>query len=210
MTTVLCFGDSNTHGTPPIETLGAYGRYGSDVRWPCVMARSLGWDLIEEGLPGRTAQFADPVMGRHMDGRDGLKIALESHGPIDWLVLMLGTNDVKARYGASPEMITGGIAALLDIAQSPDMQTRHNGFSVLLICPPPVLEQGPIADQFYGGRQRSLELPLTYHALARARRARFLDAGRVIEVSAEDGVHFGPAAHAALGHAVADALRDDL
>lgn len=207
MPVLLCYGDSNTHGTPPILTVGEYRRFDATTRWPVLAAKALGWELAEEGLPGRTAQFPDPVMGAHMDGRDGLKIALQSHGPIDFLTIMLGTNDVKARYGASPELVTGGIAALLDIAQSPEMQARHGGFRILLICPPPVLEQGPIADQFYGARARSLALPPLYADLARARRCGFLDAGQVIAVSPQDGVHFEPASHASLAEAVAGALR---
>ena len=206
MSVILCFGDSNTHGTPPMRTVGEYARFGADVRWPSRMARALGWELVEEGLPGRTAHIADPVMGAHMDGPEGLKIALQSHGPVDWLVIMLGTNDVKARFGASAEQVTGGIAALLDIAQSAEMQTRHGGFRVLLICPPPVLEQGPIADQFFGARRRSLELPPLYKALAEARGVAFLDAGQVISVSPQDGVHYEAAAHGTLADAVAAAL----
>lgn len=207
MTTILCFGDSNTHGTPPMRAQGEVRRFGADTRWPVLVARDLGWDLVEEGLPGRTAQFGDPVMGAHMDGREGLKMALASHVPIDWLVIMLGTNDIKARFGASPELVTGGIAALLDIAQSPEMQARHGGFRVALICPPPVLEQGPIADQFYGARRRSLELPPLYRDLAQARGVVFLDAGSVIAVSPQDGVHFEADAHGVLAAAVAGVLR---
>jgi lysophospholipase L1-like esterase len=111
MPVLLCFGDSNTHGTPPMRQQGEYRRFDAATRWPVLAAKALGWDLVEEGLPGRTVQFADPVMGAHMDGREGLKMALQSHGPIDFLTIMLGTNDAKARYGASPELITGGIAA---------------------------------------------------------------------------------------------------
>ena len=208
MPILLTFGDSNTHGTPPMQTEGEYRRFGAEVRWPTRMARGLGWDLVEEGLPGRTAQWGDAVMGPIMNGIDGLKIALQSHGPIDWLVIMLGTNDAKARFGASPELITGGIAALLDIAQSPEMQARHGGFRVLLVCPPPVMEGvGPIANQFYGAHQRGLELPGHYRALAASRGVHFLDAGQVMQVSPQDGVHFDAENHALLATAVATALR---
>lgn len=207
MPVLLTYGDSNTHGTPPIVDLDLYQRFDRSVRWPVRAAEALGWELIEEGLPGRTAQFDDPVMGAHMNGQTGLQIALNSHGPIDVLTIMLGTNDVKARFGASPELITGGIASLLDIAQDSVVQRRHGGFRVLLICPPPVLEQGPIAGQFYGGRERSLALPKLYGDLAAARSCGFLDAGEVIGVSPVDGVHFDPAAHVVLAEAVAAAVR---
>ena len=206
--TLLCFGDSNTHGSPPIVNRGVYTRFDAATRWPCVAKAALGsnWTLVEEGLPGRTAQFDDVMMGAHMDGRPGLKIALCSHGPIDVLTLMLGTNDVKTRFGATPMQVTAGIAGLLDIALGDEMQTRHGGFKVLVICPPPVLEQGPIKAEFIGGRAVSLALPPLYAALAAAREVGFLDAGGVIEVSPVDGIHYEPEAHSVLGAAVAKAV----
>jgi len=207
MPVLLTFGDSNTHGTPPIVDLGVYRRLDRQTRWPGVVRAALPeWEVVEEGLPGRTAQFDDACMGSHMNGQDGLKTALESHGPIDVLTIMLGTNDVKARFGVTAEGVTGGIASLLDIAQDRLMQERHGGFRILLICPPPVLEQGPIAGQFYGATERSRALPVLFQGLARARGCGFLDAGRVIAVSPVDGVHFDEAAHAALGRAVAEAV----
>ena len=207
MAVVLCFGDSNTHGTPPIVDIAVYGRFGPGVRWPSRVGQALGCEMIEAGLPGRTAQFDDPIMGAHMNGQAGLKIALESHGPLDVLVLMLGTNDVKARFTSTPEAVVGGIAGLLDIAQHRVMQERHGGFKILLVCPTPVVEVGPIKDEFYGGAARSRALPPLYQALAAARGIDYLDAGPVISVSPLDGVHFDEAAHAKLAEAVTAKLR---
>lgn len=206
--TLLCFGDSNTYGAPPIVEGVDMVRHGPQTRWPRIAHHALGagWDLVEEGLPGRTAQFKDPVMGARMDGRIGLDIALNSHGPIDVMTLMLGTNDVKARFAVSAEHVLTGIAGLLDVALGEVAQTRHGGFKILLICPAPVLEQGPLAGEFYGGRAKSLALPPLYQGLAAARGIGFLDAGQIIEVSPIDGVHFGAEAHATLGAAVADAI----
>lgn len=203
MAVILCFGDSNTHGTPPITELGRYERFGGGQRWPSLLT---GHEVIEEGLPGRTAMYDDPVMGAHMNGQAGLKIALESHGPIDVLLLMLGTNDVKARFTSTPEQVVGGIASLLDIAQHRLMQERHGGFQTLLICPPPVVEVGPIRHEFWGGAARSSALAPMYQALATARGIGFLDAGAVIAVSPIDGVHFGIEAHAKLAMAVQEKL----
>lgn len=206
---LLTFGDSNTHGTPPIVTLGEYRRYGPDTRWPKVAQAALGpgWDLAEEGLPGRTAQFDDPVMGAIMNGRPGLQMALQSHGPIDMLTIMLGTNDVKTRFATTPEIVVAGLAGLLDVARSAEMQTRHGGFKILLICPPPVIEVGPIAIEFWEGAARSQALPPLVEALARSRGVGFLDAGKLISVSPIDGVHFDEAAHQTLGQAVARTIQ---
>ncbi|MGB5560459.1 MAG: SGNH/GDSL hydrolase family protein [Paracoccaceae bacterium] len=209
MPTLLTFGDSNTHGTLPIEVEGERNRLRRDQRWPGICQQNLGvnWTLVEEGLPGRTTRWPDPEMGPHMDGRVGLFIALESHGPIDFMTLMLGTNDLKTKFDVGPEQISQDVRTLLDIALSDEMQERHNDFKVLLICPPPILEQGVIAEQFIGGRKKSLELSKAYADIAKARGVAFLDAGTVIESSPVDGIHFGAEMHAKLGHAVAGALR---
>ncbi len=209
MPTILTFGDSNTHGTPPIVTPGVYARFPAGTRWPTVMAAELGpkWTLVEESLPGRTAQFPDPIMGPHMEGTSALRIALESHGPIDVLTIMLGTNDTKNMFGATPEKIAGGMDALLRIARSEPMQTRHGGFKILLICPPPVKVQGPISDQFLFADTKGKALPPLYKTIAAHHGVGYMDAGKVIETSAIDGVHFDEADHPKLGQAVANAVR---
>lgn len=206
--TLLTFGDSNTHGTPPIVTPGLYRRYGPADRWPTVAAARLGpgWSLVEEGLPGRTTALEDPVMGAHMNGQSGLRMALESHGPVDVLTIMLGTNDLKTRFAPSVAKITGGVAGLLDIALSEPMQTRHGGFKVLLICPAPVVETGPIRDQFWGAEAVGPHLATSYRKLAKARGVGFFDARSVIDVSTQDGIHYEPEAHRALGAALAEVI----
>ena len=52
MTTILCYGDSNTYGYNPVNGL----RYPKDVRWTGVLQKLLGeqYAVIEEGCNGRT------------------------------------------------------------------------------------------------------------------------------------------------------------
>lgn len=204
--TWMAFGDSNTYGMPPVgDRRKKPARYGPGTRWPRAAQSDLGegWELVEEGLPGRTAQFADPVMGAHMDGVQGLRIALSSHGPLDLLVMMLGTNDTKACYAATPERVTAGIAGLMGLAHSIEMLDRHPDLKVLLICPPPVVEGRTYGPEFAGAERVFEKLPGHYEALARSWGAEFLDAGQVIPVSDTDGVHFDAEAHRHLGQAVA-------
>ncbi|MFN3606406.1 MAG: GDSL-type esterase/lipase family protein [Cypionkella sp.] len=210
MALVMTFGDSNTYGTPPIVDMNDNTRFDTATRWPPLMARAAGVDLVEAGLPGRTTMWDDPVMGAHMNGQMGLKMALESHGPLDVLVIMLGTNDVKARFTAAAQQVQGGMSSLLDIAQHRVMQQRHGGFQILIIAPPPVLEQGPIRHEFFGGAARSAQLGALYADLARARDVHFMDAGAHIAVSPVDGVHFDAPAHSTLAAAIAAKVRDIL
>ena len=89
---VVAYGDSNTHGTAPMEMLEDMGRLGPAERWPGVLAAELGagWLVREEGLPGRTTVHPDPISGVHKNGLAVLPAVLESHRPIDVVVLMLG------------------------------------------------------------------------------------------------------------------------
>jgi lysophospholipase L1-like esterase len=203
--TVMTFGDSNTYGTPPAHARGEYRRFGPQTRWPTVMQAALGdnWDLVEDGLPGRTTNRADPVMGAHMDGQLGLRIALESSGPIDLLVIMLGTNDLQTLHAATVDQVVGGLAGLLAIARSEPYQLRHEGFEIMLIAPPLVLEQGTFRDGLLGAHEKSRDLPFAIAQLADHCGVDFLDAGAHIKPSPLDGVHFEAEDHVTLGHAVA-------
>ena len=206
MRTILTFGDSNTHGTRPAPMDGSdAGRYGPAQRWTTRMAADLGgdWHLVEEGLPGRTTQYEDAGMPANMDGHTGLLMALKSHAPIDVLTVMLGTNDLKTRFAATPMTIAGGIAGLLDLLQHADTMAANPALKVLLICPPPVVEVGIYASQFIGAQGTSQKLADLFAAMAAARGVGFLDAGSVMKVSDIDGIHFDADAHEKLARAVA-------
>ncbi|WP_252946858.1 GDSL-type esterase/lipase family protein [Oceanicola sp. 502str15] len=201
---ILCFGDSNTFGTPPMAVRGGYDRFGPEVRWPRVMAAALGdVELIEEGLPGRTTQHDDPVMGAFMNARPALRMALRSHAPLDRMVLMLGTNDCKARFAPSAEKIAAGLAGLLDIAASAEEAPRSPGMKITLVAPPPPVEAGLFTAEFAGAAALGPALAPAVRALAAVRGIDFFDAGAVISVSAVDGIHFAPEDHVALGRAMA-------
>lgn len=110
MKQILCFGDSNTWGLIPKTNK----RYEWGVRWTSLLNESLndkkegGYRVIEEGLCGRTTVFDDPLR----DGRNGVKILptiLETHNPVDIVIIMLGTNDCKTVYNASAEFIGQGV-----------------------------------------------------------------------------------------------------
>ena len=203
--TVLTFGDSNTYGTPPAHARGEYRRFGPQTRWPTVMHAGLGpdWALIEDGLPGRTTNRADPIMGAHMDGQLGLRIALESNGPIDLLIIMLGTNDLQTHHASTVEQIVGGLAGLLAIARTEPYQLRHDGFDILLVAPPTVLEQGTFRETSLGAHEKSRDLPFAIAQLADHWGIAFLDAGAHIKPSPLDGIHFEPQDHIILGNAIA-------
>ncbi len=112
MKTILCYGDSNTWGYDPVSE----DRYPLAQRWVSVLARELGpeYQVIAEGLNGRTTVWPDPVEGEYKSGKSYLLPCLESHHPIDLVVLMLGTNDLKHRFGLSAWDIARAAGTLVE------------------------------------------------------------------------------------------------
>ncbi|MGR3804885.1 SGNH/GDSL hydrolase family protein [Marinibacterium profundimaris] len=200
MKTVLCFGDSNTYGTPPLAQLGIEARHGADTRWPRIMAAELGtdWHVVEEGQPGRTTVLDDPIEGEHRNGLRVLRALIESHRPVDVLVIMLGTNDCKQRFGLGPQDISFGAGRLVQLAQATGFVDK-----IMLVCPPKVLERGVLAEMFAGAEARSAGLAEAMRQQAQTWGTGFFDAGSVIASDPLDGVHFGAAAHGVLGLAMA-------
>jgi lysophospholipase L1-like esterase len=205
---VLCYGDSNTHGYDCSSLTG--GRYARDVRWPGIVAASLGadWQVIEEGLNGRTTIWDDPFH----PGRNGLvylEPCLETHAPVDVIVIMLGTNDTKTIFGRTAAEIASGAAALVDVVLRSAAAPSGAAPAVLLVAPP---APGEVTERselwgFGGARAKGLELRRLYATVAAMRGSAFLDAGELAQVDPADGVHLTPAGHAALGTAVAEVVR---
>jgi len=206
--TIVCFGDSNTHGSDPRST----GRLGPDVRWPGVLRRELGpgFEVVEEGLPGRTTAVDDPLS----PGRDGsalLQPILWTHEPVDLVIVMLGTNDLKVTLRPDPARVAHGAARLVDLARQSLAGPGETPPLVLLVAPVPLAAPSDSAE-LWGFDERSIELSRDlarrYRVIARdTPGVAFFDAGSVATVSRADGVHLDPEAHAAIGQALAAEVR---
>lgn len=208
--TVLCFGDSNTHGTMAMATAQDRGRFDRATRWPGVVQARLGpdWHVIEEGHPGRTTVHPDPIEGVHKNGLAALPALLESHRPLDVVVVMLGTNDMKARFSVTPADIALSVEKLaLAIGQS-DAGPGGTAPAVMIVSPVAIRETGCLAGMFAGGQVKSRELAALLDSLARRLDLVFLDAAEVTAVDPLDGVHLKPDGHRAIGDRVAELLKN--
>ena len=199
---ILCFGDSNNWGYIPV--IG--GRYAPAVRWTGVMAERLGprFSVIEEGQSGRTTVWDDPLEG-DKNGLRYLPACLESHMPLDLVILMLGTNDLKARFSLTALDIALGAERLVQVILKSGCGVDGNSPAILLAAPPsinPLDDTG--SEMFYGGKQKSASLAQRYKAVAEKWGCGFLDVGAVINVDATDGIHYSEASHRTLGNTVAD------
>lgn len=207
--TILCYGDSNTHGTPPLTHLGEMERFGRDQRWPTRMARDLApdWEVIEEGQPGRTTLHDDPVEGAHRNGLTVLPAILETHRPIDVVILMLGTNDLKPRFSVHAPDIALSLERLIAVIRASAAGPAGTAPAILLVAPPPILEAGCLAEIFEAAAKPSLRLGQACRAAAARAEVAFVDAADHIAVSPIDGIHYDANAHATLALALGDAVR---
>ncbi len=208
--TVLCFGDSNTHGTLPMPDLDASGRFGHAARWPSVMADALGagWEVISEGQPGRTTVHDDPVEGIHRNGARVLPALLESHGPLDLVIIKLGTNDLKYRFSLNATDIALGVGRLIEMIRASDAGPAGAAPQVMVVVPPLIREVGDLGEIFQGGATTSQHLSAAFHRMADRMKVPLVDTGPLIAVSAVDGIHYEAEAQVILGLAMAGAVHE--
>ena len=199
MKTILCYGDSNTYGYRPQDKK----RYEYQERWTGILnekLKSKNYRIVEEGLVGRTTVFEDSVRyGRK--GSDFLLPALESHSPIDTVVLMLGTNDCKSIYKASATVIGKGIEILLRQIRSFDKNIK-----ILLVSPIYLGEEVWKAEYDPEFDKESVatskKLKSVYRKLAEEYGCSFLAASDVASPSETDQEHLNREGHAALADAI--------
>ncbi|MEQ8354044.1 MAG: SGNH/GDSL hydrolase family protein [Kiloniellaceae bacterium] len=208
--TILAYGDSNTHGTCPKTSLQDSRRLDRHERWPGILAAALGasWQVVEEGLPARTTVHPDPVSGVHKNGLAVLPAVLESHRPIDLVILMLGTNDLKARFALPAVEIVSCVEQLLRCVQTSGTGPQAGAPGLMLVAPPLVKQRGCLAEIYQGAEPKSAALAGGLAGLAQRYRLPFVNAAGLIAASDIDGVHFDAEAHRILGGAIAQAVRE--
>ena len=213
---IVCYGDSNTWGLDAFTPGDAMRRFRHP--WPRVLARKLGpgYDVISEGLNGRTTMVDDPFMSDYeVNGRRTLPPILHSHKPIDVLVIMLGTNDLKKHLNLSPQLIARGAATLANDALR--MDVWRSTPRVLLVCPVNIRQPPPscrFAYSFDGGAAKAPQCSKHYRAEAEALGVAFLDADTVTAIPdprhSGDGIHLSAQNCADVGSAVAAKVQEML
>lgn len=206
MKQILCFGDSNTWGYN-----GENGeRFPWNVRWTGLLQEKFAENrtdvrIIEEGLVGRTTVFEDPLR----DGRKGTALfptILETHAPVDVIVLMLGTNDCKTIFKASAKLIGAGIVRLLEQAKrlAPEAE-------ILLVSP---IELGADVWKEEFDPEFSLSsvtvskaLASEYADIAGKYGCTYLDAASVAVPGAADQEHMDAASHGRLAEAIYEKVK---
>lgn len=202
MKQILCFGDSNTWGLIP----GTKDRFAWGERWTSLLQEKYGSTvrIIEEGLCGRTTIFEDELR----DGRKGidtLKVLLESHAPLDEVIIMLGTNDCKSYYNVSASVIAKGAKRCIQLVRSMAPEAR-----ILLISPIQLGAKVYLTEYDREFNEESIKVSINlkkeYQKVADIEEIDFLAASDFASPSEEDQEHLNKEGHVALACAIFDKL----
>lgn len=200
MKTVMCYGDSITWGQDPVTRT----RLPFDKRWPGVLEHALSGQIrvVEEALCDRTTAWDDPFHG----GRNGLAMLgflLESHTPVDLLIIMLGTKDLQTHYNISASTAAIGCGALVELGQKRPAGPGGNPPTCLLVAPPIFGKLGPLQQLCFAGNEvESQKLPECIQKVAETLGCDFFDASAVVTPGETDGIHLDVVGHRGLGLAL--------
>jgi lysophospholipase L1-like esterase len=205
MKCILCYGDSNTWGYDPATR----NRFDINSRWTRILGRLLGngYEVIEEGLCGRTTVWDDPIEG-YKNGRDYLVPCLETHRPVDLVIIMLGTNDLKKRFSLQPGDIALGAGVLVREVLASHAGVQGHAPMALLLAPPPTAALTDLAEMFEDAGKKSAKFPEHFDRVARELGCAYLDTSEIIVSSPIDGIHFEAGEHRKLAEALADKVKE--
>ena len=202
MKTILAYGDSLTYGANPIP---GGPRHAYEDRWPTALEQGLGGAarVIAEGLGGRTTVHDDWFASADRNGARVLPTLLESHSPLDLIVIMLGTNDIKPHLGRSAGEAGRGMARLVQIIRGHHAGRMQPEPKIILVSPPPIIlgDWEDMMDHFgpHDAIATSVNFAREYKKRADEQKVHFFDAGTVATTDKADGIHLDPANTRAIG-----------
>ena len=183
---ILCFGDSNKTGNKSLPFLFLRSSSSKTVVLPqspsSTMRQSCSFNFC-----------------------CNIPVLLESHAPIDQVVLMLGTNDCKSYYHASAEVIGLGVEKLIG-------QIRQAGEHIKILLVSPILLGEKVWEPEYDPEfdeqsvETSRQLKTVYSRIAKKHGIDFLAASDVAEPSSRDREHMDEESHRRFAEAVYERL----
>lgn len=203
---IMCFGDSNTHGHIAVTK----GRYDRDTRWTGLLQKHLGSEyyVIEEGLNGRTTVYDDELM-KNVNGSKFLEMCISTHKPLNLVIIMLGTNDTKIRFNATPEDSARGLEHLVKMLRNSEV---FNG-EIMIISPIHISDNIVNSEycESYGGMigaEKSRKLAPEYKKVAEKYGCHFMDAADYAKADDKDAIHLDAEGHAALARAIYNKIKE--
>jgi len=212
MKTILAYGDSITYGANPV--IGG-ARHAYEDRWPGALEAGLAGKarVIAEGLGGRTTVHDDWYASADRNGARILPTLLASHWPLDAVIIMLGTNDLKPFRGRTALEASYGVRRLVEVIRGHAGETGEVPPKIVIVSPPHLSKTDvhpEMMDHF--GQDAAIEqskLFATYYK----RRAEelgtaFFDASTMAEPDPNDGVHLDARNTRAIGEGLVPVVKE--
>ncbi len=199
---ILCYGDSNTYGFIPFTNL----RYDDETRWPMVLQQELGneYIIIEEGLNGRTSGFDEEdgiFPEKLLNSSKTIRTVINSHRPLNYVIIMLGANDIKNTFNTTPEITTKNLLNLVHTIK--EYGVYNNQSPKIVLCTLPYLHE-KVAEiwQVFEGRLSLIEEINKIIRQIKTKDLFIFDTYLLSQDSSEDGAHFSPKSHFIIGNAM--------
>ena len=183
---IMVFGDSNS-----------FRPGGNKTCWPA---------LLKDKHPSRFTIFNESCDGRtikhdigEFNGLNVIASKLTVHAPLDYVIVMLGTNDVKSKYGPpNATEIAYGMRLILDV-----INTQGDGAKAILVMPPPL--GNVTSGELTGAQWRIPLLVAEYRSLAMTRDIRLVDIHAILEINTDlesDMIHLNAVGRRKVANAV--------
>lgn len=202
MIRILCYGDSNTWG---YISGSDHQRYGENERWTKILEKKLGrnFEIIEEGLNSRTLISNDERPGK--EGKNGFQYlipCLDTHDPIDLVILMIGTNELKSVYNKTSKDIGNMLEEYFVKTILGRKSQIKNSYPKLLIVTPPIVNEeanySKKVNKYVGATQKSKELDDIYRDIAEKYNCYFVSNEGL--TTGIDGIHLTKESHELLAN----------
>lgn len=195
---VLCYGDSNTWGYNPNIL---HIRYSKNVRYPMVLQELLGNDytVYEEGLCARTIFNDDRERIGEYNGSKHFEGCFKSHLPIDYLVIMLGSNDMKDQFNCDSALA----AQKLNELYIEKVRKISPNTQIIIVSPKSI--QSTTFHGFNGAYNKSKNINEDYFKLAKDTNCLFIS-NEILEVG-KDGLHLTEKAHRNLANKICELIK---
>lgn len=210
MKTVLAFGDSLTFGA----NAATQGRHAFEDRWPSVLEKGLGGAarVIAEGLGGRTTVFDDFSAAADRNGARVLPTLLDTHKPLDLVVIFLGTNDLKLYLNGSAFGAAMGVKRLVEIVRTHPYGNHGPVPGVVIVAPPLTVatEHQDLHPMFAPRADEAKQFDFYYSRIARELGCGYFNSAAVAVATPIDGVHLDAANTRAIGEGLVPVVKSQL
>ncbi len=203
---ILCIGDSNTWGYNPEN------RMRHERRWTKILAEMMPEEeIIEEGLCGRTLVSMEHGK-RERCGIDSLKMILATHKPVDMVIVMLGSNDLKRNFQCGANYIAGAVCEYIKIINNPYNWEKFYVPKLLVISPVLLREEIVEKEGVYGEFDensliQSKHLAEAIESACNAYSVEFMDAAQYAEASLIDCLHMDAENHQKLALGIYEKIK---